>query len=51
MNQGNFPPGPADISDNPVKQYMYYRDFLGDPLGKVMGLMGGIRRCLASHVW
>ena len=39
MKQGHFPPGPADISANTAKQYMYYRDFLADPLGKVMGLM------------
>ena len=39
MKQGHFPPGPADISANTAKQYMYYRDFLADPLGKVMGWM------------
>ena len=32
---GNYPPGPPALSTNPVRQYMFYRDFLKDPLGKL----------------
>jgi len=35
--QGNFPPGPPALSANIIRQYLYYRDFLKDPLSKVMG--------------
>ncbi len=32
-----YPPGPPALSNNILKQYMFYRDFLKDPLGKVAG--------------
>lgn len=37
--QGNFPAGPPDLSSNPIQQYLFYRDFLKDPLAKVTGWM------------
>lgn len=35
MSKGNFPPGPPSIGSHPVQQYLYYRRFLEDPLGRV----------------
>lgn len=32
-----YPPGPPALSNNIIQQYMFYRDFLKDPLGKVAG--------------
>ena len=39
VSKDNFPPGPPPIGSHPVQQYLYYRRFLADPLGKVMGWM------------
>lgn len=33
----HFPEGPADLSNNPIQQYLFYRDFLKAPLDKVTG--------------
>ena len=35
MAKGRFPPGPPDISGNPIRQYLMYRSFLEDPLKRV----------------
>ena len=32
-----YPPGPPALSNNILQQYMFYRNFLKDPLGKVAG--------------
>ena len=32
-----YPPGPPALSNNIIQQYMFYRNFLKDPLGKVTG--------------
>lgn len=37
ITQGKFPAGPPDLSSSPLQQYLFYRDFLKDPLGKVTG--------------
>ena len=32
-----YPPGPPALTNNMIQQYMFYRNFLKDPLGKVAG--------------
>ena len=39
VKTGNFPPGPPPVGGHTLQQFLYFRDFLQDPLGKVMGWM------------
>jgi len=40
MAEGHFPPGPPAIGSNPIQGYLFYRDFLANPLELVTRWFG-----------